>query len=243
MNEIEYINNCHSIINNYPIDFNSYPLVKNCRMYTVELLSNQYISIPKLWFHWIITEPNTLALSYKIDYIEFSDIKNDFYLSFTQSKPFIKSINQIDIKYDEFISKSLDTSYRSIISESKDCSPVKKNNAFKYFHEDRLRNIINLSDKYFGYVGNNKISNENILFPYYKNIDYIIDSKYYTKINYDVGLWFSLNKQVDSGLHHDPTFNIIYVLDGKKTIYLFSPDCEPNLYIQEFPLIEKKYIK
>ena len=229
----------HSIINSYPIDFNAYPLAKNCQMYSVELTSNQYISIPKLWFHWIITEPNTLALSYKIDYIEFSDIDSDFYFSFTQSKPFIKSIDRVNITHNEFISKSLDFSYKSVISESKDCSPVNKNNTFKYYYESRLRNIINLSDKYYTYIGNNNISSTNILFPYYKNIDYIIDPKYYTKINYDIGLWFTLDKQVDSGLHHDSIFNIIYVLDGKKTIYLFAPYCESNLYLNKFPIIDK----
>lgn len=232
------MNNSHSVINDYPIDYNIFPLVQKSYMYKIEISNNQYISIPKYWFHWIITEPNTLSVNYKIDYMNFSDTDNDFYKSFTQSKPFIKKIIKNDITWNEFITNTLDFKYKSIISETKDCSPVKKNNTFKYFYENSLKNIIKSSKKYYTYIGNNEIDDKNILFSY-KNIDYLINPNYYNKITYDTGVWFSLDKQIDSGLHNDPTFNIIYVLDGKKTIYLYGPDCKENLYIELFPLINK----
>lgn len=231
------MNNCHSIINNYPIDYNKFPLAINSQMYKSEILPGQYICIPNYWYHWIISEPNTLSVNYQIEHINFTNKENIFYNSFVKSSPFVGTSNLINITYDQFISNSLKFQYNALFSENKDCSPVIKNNLFKCFYQDTLENIINKSIKYnyYTYIGNNNIDNYNILSKY-KNINYIL-GKNYNKIVYDSSVWFNLNKQIDSGLHNDPTYNIIYLISGKKTIYLFNPDSKKNLYINVYPLI------
>jgi len=234
------MNNSHSIIDEYPINYNNFPLAKECKEFKIELKKNQYIVIPKYWYHWIITESRTLSVSYQIIDIEFNELNNDFNKSIINSLPFVKLIEKNDISYQDFINNSLNFNYNCIFSENYKCSPVNKNSSKKFFYETLLKNIIYISDykKYYSYIGNNKILNNNILAPY-NNIDYIIDKKYYNNIDYKPSVWFTLNNRIDSGLHNDPTDNIIYVLDGKKTFYLYCPHSNENLYITEYPLINK----
>lgn len=234
------INDCHSSISDFPIDYNIFPLAKNCKMYTIQLTTNQYIFIPKFWHHWIYTEPNTLSIHYDIKYINFIDKNNDFITSLINNIPFYKLVDPIDnITYNEFINNSLDDKYRSIFSEKNDCIPVQKDNLLKFFYNTSLKNIINISKNknYYTYIGHNVIDEQNILSKY-KNIDYIINPRYLNKIIYNSSVWFTLDKKINSGLHSDPTNNVIYIIEGKKTIYLFNPNCKKNLYINEFPLIK-----
>ena len=234
------INDCHSNITNYPIDYNTFPLAKNCQIHKIELYKNQYLFMPKNWFHWIYTEPNTLSVHYKIYNINFIDNNNNFYNSLKYSKPFFKAFNsKYNIKHMDFINKSLNHSYRAIFSETDDCIPVQKDQTKKFFHLDNLANIIdiNFTNNYHTYVGNNKIDPDNIM-NNFGFINDIIDNDYHNGIHYDPSVWFTLDKRVNSGLHCDTTPNLIYMVDGKKTIYLFSPSCYHNLYIKEYPLIK-----
>jgi hypothetical protein len=236
------MNNCHSKINQFPIDYNLFPLAEKCKMYSIELEKNESIFIPSLWFHWIFTEPNTLSVHYRIDNVNFNDKNTYFYQSLIRNEPFIsKSIpDNYNITYNDFINNSLDFSFRSIISLTEDCIPVKKNNITKFFHKNTLKNLLEISkQKYHIYIGQQKIDDSNILSKY-KNIDYIINPNYYKNINYDSSVWFSLDKRVNSGLHNDPYHSLIYVIEGKKTIHLFNPDCHKDLYITNYNLI--KYI-
>ena len=72
----------------------------------------------------------------------------------------------------------------------------------------------------------------------YSNINQIIDPNYYDNISYEPSVWFTLNKKVNSGLHNDSAPTLIYMIEGKKTIYLFAPNSYSNLYISEFPLLQ-----
>ena len=237
------INPVHSSITDFPIDYNTFPLAKNCKMYTVELTKDQYIFIPSLWYHWIFTEPNTLSVHYEIPLIDFGDSNNVFLTSLENNMPFYKSVdNSNNITYDKFINNSLEYKYGAIFSENNDCIPVKKNNTFKFLYETSLKNIINISKNknYYTYIGYNNIDDNNILSSY-KNLDYILNPINYHRMLYKSSVWFTLDKKINSGLHHDSTINIINVIDGKKTIYLFNPDCKDNLYIKKFSLIPTLY--
>ena len=221
------MNNFYSLINEYPIDYNSFPLAKNCKEYKIELSNNEYLVVPKHWFYWIFTEPNTLSVGYQINHINFIETTNDFYNSFTNSIPFVKSINRVNISYDYFIKNSRYFCYKCLFSENYKCSPV--NN--KYCYETMLRNIIYINENknYYSYVENNIIDENNIL-SQYNNVNYIINKSLYKNINYNTSVFFTLNKKIDSGLHYNLTNNIIYVLDGKITIHMFNPNCKNNLY-------------
>jgi hypothetical protein len=231
-------NDSHSLIIDFPIDLNKFPLVKNCKFHKIELNPGEYIVIPKLWFHWVFTEKNTIAVNYEIIDIQFNDINNDFYNSFNKSIPFTKLVEKININYHDFIKKSGNFTYNAIISKTNDCSPVIKNNLIKYFYNNTLTKLNSLANlnKYYIYIGSNNIESNNILNEY-NNIDFILNKNIYKSLQYKTNVWFTLNNSIQSGLHHDPFDNIIYVIDGKKTIYLFSPENKSNLYITYFPLI------
>ena len=236
----ELINNCHSIITDYPIDYNNFPLAKNCQIHKIELYKNQYLMIPTDWYHWVFTEPNTLSIHYDIGNISFIDTNNDFYKSLKYSQPFFKEFNpKNNIKYNDFINKSLNYSYKAIISETDDCIPVQKNQANKFFHSNTLANIIdfNFKSNYHTYIGNNKIDPGNIM-NNFTSIDDIIDPKFHNGVSYNPSVWFTLDKRVNSGLHSDAAPNLIHIIDGKKTIYLISPTYINNLYIKGYPLIK-----
>jgi hypothetical protein len=238
-NEIQ-INDCHSQITHFPINYEIFPLAEKCVMHKIELTKGQYLFMPKNWFHWIFTEPESLSIHYKINNIKFIDKNNDFYNSLKNNIPFYKkNYIEYNINYKEFINKSLGHTYRAIFSESDDCIPVQKNNIEKFFHSDTLKNIIDFTRKNncFTYVGNQKINSDNIMNKYC-NIDNIINSSYYNDISHEPSIWFSLDKKVNSGLHCDTTPNLIHMIRGKKTIYLFSPSCYQNLYINEYPLLK-----
>ena len=232
------INNAHSLIIDYPIDYNTYPLASNCKIYTVVLNKNEYLTIPKFWFHWVYTDPHTVSVSYDIPYVNFIiQPDNHFYDSFNFSRPYKSTCNITDIKYNDFINSSLNEEYRAIVSENSDCSPVIKNKLTKYYYNNTLSNIISKNSNNHIYIGHNTIFKTNILYPL-KDINTIIPKKYYNDLYYKTTVWFTLDKTINSGLHHDTTNNIIYVLDGKKTIYLLSPDSKSNLYIREMQRIE-----
>ena len=223
------MNNLYSLINEYPIDYNSFPLAKKCKEYKIELSKNEYLVIPKYWCYWIFTEPNTLSINYQINNIEFIETTNDFYNSFKNSLPFVKLINRVNISHDYFIKNSRYFHYKCLFSENYKCSPI--NN--KFYYETMLRNIIYINDNknYYSYIANNKIDKNNIL-SQYNNINYLISKSFYKNINYNTSVFFTLDKKIDSGLRYDLTDNIIYVLDGKITIHLYNPNCRDNLYFQ-----------
>jgi len=232
------INNAHSLIIDYPIDYDQFPLAKNNQIFKVELNKNEFLTIPLGWFHWIYTEPNTIAVSYEIANVNFKVLENNhFYNSFKFSNPYKGTNNiNIDINYNEFINSTLNHTYRAIISDNSDCSPVIKNNQFKFFYENTLENIISIHYNKFKYIGMNTIKN-NTYVDKYKHINTIIEKELYYDIYYKSNLWFSLDKIINSGLHSDPYNNIMFVLTGKKTIYLLNPNAKPNLYIRDMYLI------
>ncbi len=233
------INDCHSQITNFPIDFEAFPLVKNCTMHKVELTKGQYLFMPKNWFHWIFTEPESLSVHHKINNINFANTDNDFYNSLKNNIPFYKkNYIECNVSYKDFISNSLEDTYRALFSTTEDCIPVQKNNLKKFFHFNTLKNIIgiNFQNNFHTYIASQKVYKNNILNEF-SNIENIIDKKFYNNISYEPSVWLTLDKKVNSGLHCDTTPNLIYMIEGKKTIYLFSPDSYPNLYINEYELL------
>jgi len=234
---MENINDSHSLIINYPINYELFPLANNEKIYTIELNKNEYLLIPRFWFHWVYTEPNTVSVSYNIPFINYNLLEeNIFYKSFKYSSPYKGISNKSNINYNDFINSSLDQKYKSIISETSDCSPVIKNNLKKYFYSNTLADIISKTKNDYVYIGNSIIYEENLL-NQFSHITTIIDKKYYHGIYFKTNCWFTLDKVINSGLYRDDTDNIIYVLDGKKTIYLFHPNSENNIYKQNFSRI------
>ncbi len=236
-NKEETINSVHSEIHDYPIDYEKYPLAKECVEQEFVVKTGEFIIIPSGWHHWIFTEPNTLAISYTIHSINIIDLSNVFYENIENSTPYVGKIdNHYNITYDKFFKESQKLSCLAMYSQTYQCCPVYKDYkhiTFNYY--STLEDIIDISNrqKLYTYVGMDLITDENILKDYNK-IENFMDSKIYDEIKYETYMWFTLNNRVDSGLHYDGTCNILYVLDGKKTVKLFHPKYRPNLYIRDY---------
>ena len=188
------INNSHSLIIDYPIDYNIFPLANNCEIYKVVLNKNEYLTIPKFWFHWVYTDPFSVSISYDIPHVNFIlEENNHFYNSFKFSNPYKGTHHFIDIKYNDFINTSLNDEYQAIVSETSDCSPVIKNNLSKFFYNDTLSNIISKYSKDYIYIGHNTIYETNILYSL-KHINTLINKNCYNEIYYKSTVWFTLDK-------------------------------------------------
>jgi hypothetical protein len=205
------INHVHSQIHDYPIDYNTYPLAKECIEYSYDLYSGDFIIIPKGWLHWVFTDKNTLAVSYSLEYFNGSPV---------HTMPYIGNIKS-NITYSSFINNYLEHSFSCLYSKTSHCCPVYKGYSYTTFmHKSRLVDIINIAkyNRLYAYVGMESTKNT------------ILDKNHY--------VWFTLDNNVDSGLHYDNTNNFLHVIDGKKTIKLYSPECKEKMYIKDF-----KYIK
>jgi hypothetical protein len=223
----------HSTITTYPIDYNTYPLASKAKFYKVELNENQFVFIPSQWFHWVYTEPYTISLSYGIRKIN-NDSKHIFQEKLKEGKPYKGKGYDISINYDSFIKKYNDSNFTSIISDTFDTVPVIKNNDNRFKITDKLSNIINnYSDKYI-YIGMKEMYND--IFNEFNDINNFINTDYsIIKTDTSPYLWLSFDKKINSGLHYDDTPSILYVLKGKKTVYITNPEQKENLYLKTFP--------
>jgi hypothetical protein len=235
------INVVHSKIHEYPIDYDKYPLAKDCKEHNFQLNSGEFMIIPPRWLHWIFTKENTIAISYTIHKIDFVDTSNVFCKHLFDSKPYIgksKKLNNMD--YNKFINDSIDISFTCMYSADYRVCSVYKNYeypSFKYY--GTLKDIIKVSNIncLYAYIAMDPVKDNTVLNDY-NSIYHLIDKSLVNNIDYDSYVWFTLSNEVDSGLHYDSTFNIIYVIEGQKNVKLFSPDCIDKMYISTFKHLE-----
>ncbi len=255
----------HSSIINYPIDYNIFPLAKKSKIIKVELNENQYIHIPAYWSHWVYTEPRTIALSFDIkDILGAHDFKSEIQHKIMQRIPYKKNGKKNKFNYDSFINNSLKYMFNAILSDTNDVSPVFKNEKQKkFFKRDNLSNLINrsLTDNYNVYIGQYDIPTENnfkeitdfinfdketknkyesILFDFYF-VNEFLDNDPNFRLILEPKIWLTLDKSVNSGLHNDDQSKFLYVLSGKKTVYLASPSENENLYYKLFSIVPKDF--
>ena len=157
----------HSCINGFPIDYSKFPLAKKYKYAEVILHPNEYLVIPRLWSHWVFSEPYTLAISYNIGKDEdklmkfdgdivrhnTSKINNNDNIIFSnlgKSLPHTGAYGYNGlINYKDFINSSINLDFNFICSETEDICPVIKPyaNYNKCSFTDKLDNI--LSDSFF----------------------------------------------------------------------------------------------
>jgi len=247
--------NNHSEIIDYPIDINRFPLAQKCKFIKAVINENQYLYIPNRWFHLVLTDPNTVAISF--DILEIDGNKENYFYNYYKNRiPFKKNGNKYKFDYNGFINSSLNSEFTVLHSNSHDCSPVIKNDdQQKYFKNNKLQNVLeNRNNNEYLYVGSNDIPRHNNykeitdyinfdeetrnkyvdnLFEY--NFDYNFkdyDDNVYLKC--DRSFWMTLDKGINSGLHYDDYGKFLYVLHGKKTVYLAPYTSKDNLYITTY---------
>ena len=252
----------HSCINGFPINYNKFPLAKEYKYAEIILYPNDYLVIPKWWSHWVFTDPYTLAVSYNISKdeeqlmklkaeIRHSDSKitnndNIIFSNLKKSLPHTGTLKcNNPINYKDFINSSTNLDFKFICSETEDVCPVIKPDANynKCTFIGNLNDILSDSffiDKYL-YVGQHNTTNfidsnntiTNLLtIPNFDNI--VNDETFF----YTSRAWFNFHKPVDSGLHFDGIDNILYVLTGRKRVLLAHPMYNQYVYIKDLPYIQ-----
>lgn len=173
--------NNHSHINGFPINYSKFPLAKNYKYAEVILYPNDYLVIPRLWSHWVFSDPYTLAVSYNInknkdklikfegDIVRHNTSKiinknNIIFSNLEKGLPHTGTYNcNSSINYKDFINSSINLDFKFICSETEDVCPVIKpdTNYIKRTFIDNLNNILN--DSFFMnkhlYVGQHSTTN------------------------------------------------------------------------------------
>ena len=257
----------HSHINGFPINYSKFPLAKNYKYAEVILYPNDYLVIPRLWSHWVFSDPYTLAVSYNINKDKDKLIKFNTDIIRHNTSKIINKDNIIfsnlekglphtgtykcnsSINYKDFINSSINLDFKFICSETEDVCPVIKpdTNYNKCTFIDNLNNVLNDSffmDKHL-YVGQHCTTNFTApnTAPISPITNLLTMPNFDNIVNddtffYTSRAWFNFHKPVDSGLHFDGNDNILYVLTGKKKVLLAHPEYNQYAYISELPIIK-----
>jgi len=185
---------------------------------TFELLPGEALWIPKKWWHWVVSDPQTIAISYWCKTVNQSKNKNMPYklqmpnenLHRVAKEELRKKCSgkiwhsETDTMIDDDISHpdSLAVPNRCIITlpgyNNEVVDPMKKNNLALY---SKLR--------------------PHIPHP-------AIDEWKGREADVDINLWMALGRH-DTGLHYDDNDGLLQVLQGRKHVRLFSPSQTPFL--------------
>ena len=168
--------------------------------------------------------------------INYNDDKNKLFNSIIQKKPFIGKCNKYQINYDDYLKDNKNKIFGYLESDKEEISPLYKIYVSQniYFYYNNLDYIINnFKDKYKYIITH--ISKEESYKYDIPNFNNILNS---IKFNTDISIWINFDKKIDSGNHYDECDNIIYLLTGKKTIYLSPPGFNKYLYFSPMKLID-----
>ena len=225
----------HSIITSYPINYYSFPLAKNCQFIEIDLNENEYIFIPSNWMHWVFTEPYNLSINYFISSIKQNN-ENLFIKNLKKKQPFKNKIDKnINFSFKDYLKKNLDNKFNITFNSTKHVVPVKKPNSYCITFNKliSIRESLGIEyKKYFKYIGQEDINE-----PYLSNLEnFIIDVK--DNINYKSSVWINFEKSINSGLHYDDYDNILINFIGKKKILLAHPDYRKYMYFKVLQMID-----
>jgi hypothetical protein len=232
----------HSLIHTDPINYKEFQLSNKCKFLHIELCKNEYLFIPKGWYHWIESDPNTIAFSYSIeiqnDTLDTPLVNNNKLKNcINKNIPFYNKHKEdkFNINYNDFINDLDNTYYIGEIRDDKylnvDLKPyveetdIFETTSIKSFFQDKK----NLNKHLF--VGRGHMMGINLKYideiPNFNNIsnDYKVKNTVYRN-----GVWFNNDKISNSGLHCDAYDNILYVVCGKKKVLITSPLYKYYLY-------------
>lgn len=225
------INNTHSIINSYPIRSN-FSLIKNCKFIKVELKEDDFLFIPRGWFHWVETEPKTIAINNEIKHIKSLE-DNLLERIIKRGLPHKGKNNLKSIDYEKIKDKIINISNNGCIySAGHDHSNVNKplNKKERLISKDGIKELIR-----------NEESKEGSFYSIYDSIKMgklkkyckipEIDGINKNEIIYSSNILISFNKPTTMGIHYDRFNGILSVLSGRKTVYLSHWKNYKKLYI------------
>lgn len=226
----------HSRIVHYPIS-DEFPLAKDVVFHEYIIEANEYLFIPKHWFHWIFSEPETLSCHYVFtsDRVEASSSNESdlFQMDVESGKPFRGvGLCEEPVSIYDYYQKEANEFVYGIISSNDDVSPLRKvGNEDKYVFMDTIKNVIQMDTSYYKYIGKQVMSRYSSFYETYKQMNQFISTT--SLFSYVPTIWCSLDKPVQSGLHYDNYSSVVYMITGRKRVLLAEPASYPNLYVIE----------
>ncbi len=193
-----------------------YPKYLLAKKYKYNLKVGDCLFIPKKWWHWVISETNTLAINYWVN-DNIVNKKKPFheknYIQKLNIKDFYDKLNNTKINY---YNSDIDIGYENI-----NFNKINKNLP--------KGGILTLKT----YINNPEF--KSILKNYIKHPDIIVNNSLEDNFN----LWYNVTK-MDTGLHYDDMDGLLCVLEGEKTVYLYPPSESKYLYPHD---LQPKWIK
>lgn len=223
----------HSSIPTYPPNINTYPNFYNCKESIFILNPGDMLYIPKGWFHWVFSYPDTnfknLAISYIVD-----NYAGKIYNEFSYKKPYVFTLN-----------KKENTFFNLSFEKLKQMHPSKKHTVFKSkkntfipVKKSSLKHNILLESLTFSEIETIKDFNLYIgqagSMGIYKPPECVFngfpDSTF--KCFHWCASFLKSTDYIESGLHYDNTHNILIQISGKKLVRLYKPSDIKNMYLQ-----------
>jgi len=231
----------HSRVDSFPVDPVQFPMAVDVPFLEIVLNAGEFLTIPREWFHWIVTEPHTVSLSFIIHHMSGS-MSHPLLQSFTNNKPLHQPIsdNPTTLSYEEVSRRLHQETVQMTISIGKDLSPPIKHlghEGKKCFYRAPFQDSLKLiqDHDFTGYLTFTDLYCLSSSYNDWTNINRFIPSASDLCIGHETRLWMSLDKKVDSGLHRDPSGSVLCVLTGRKHVRLSNPMYAHRLYITPFP--------
>lgn len=227
----------HSLLNPFD-EIYKFRLSKKCKFIEIILKKGDYLFIPRGWYHCVETKEKTIALNYCFILKKNNNKSNNLLSSVEKNKPYKNSCKIIDIEYDDFINKYYtDDNLKSFaIGSNKHISVIKR----PYYEVNKFENISldealqdeKINSKYI-YKGRTYNKDEKRLEILSKTLNFnnILENAEIEDLSRSNSIWFSLNREINSGLHYDIEDNILYVITGEKRILLACPLNNKYLYL------------
>jgi hypothetical protein len=239
------MNDSSSIIESYPPNINKFPKFYNCKEYTYILHPGDMLFIPKNWFHWVFSYPDTSSKLNTNIGLSFSTTQlTDF--NTIEEKPHLIKLNNyqpLNITYQTLLNIYKHDSKTHLVCKSKTHTliPIIKpgfHNKMK-IHDITFNKFHTLANKhtYNLYMAQNCNIFDKSSELHIKPPEYIF--KHLPTSKFKCYLWLSScknnNSYIESGLHFDPYHNFMIQIQGTKIVRLYHPNDIHNLYIEPMP--------
>ena len=236
----------HSRVDSFPVDSVQFPMAVDVPFIEIVLNAGEFLTIPRQWFHWIVTEPHTVSLSFIIHHMS-GPTSHPLLQSFITNQPLHQHplLNNTTIRptHEEVSRRLLHETVQMTIGVGEDVSPPIKHvgqERKKCFYRAPFQDSLKLVQEndftgYLTFTDLNSLSSSSC--NEWIDINRFISSASNLQIGHETRLWMSLDKKVNSGLHRDPSGSVLYVLTGRKHVRLSHPMYASRLYITSFPSI------
>lgn len=215
----------HSVIPSFPPNVNKFPNFYNAKEIVYVLKPGDALYIPKDWFHWVFSYPDSnsenIAFSYRVNNTKDTSIYNEFSLK----KPYTFYIKTKQMSIKDF--DQSDETFNVFRSKSNVIVPVDKGDKNSKLSVDKMTITEMLNEtRHNVYLAQTTI--QNLQPPQFL-------SKGFSNATFTCFNWLAKfakkNNFIDSGLHYDNYHGILIQVSGTKVVRLYKPSDAKNMYL------------